>query len=297
LQDDIVRSAAHAGAGRLRLVLLLTAAYVAVQAVGGLVTGSLALLADAGHMLIDVFGLTVALVAIQLAHRRPTMANTYGYYRLEILAALINGLLMLGIAVYVLIEAVGRFSDPPELAGLRIFAFAAPGLGINMASAFLLFEGQQNSLNLRGAYLEVLGDLAGSVAAMLAGIVTFATGSGLADPIASVGIALFILPRAGKLLLEAAHVLLEGAPREVDVSHVREHILGVSGVVGLHDLHIWNLTSGMNVVSAHVVVQKGVPTQDVLDQLDVCLGGHFDIEHTTFQIEQPDRREAERASH
>jgi cobalt-zinc-cadmium efflux system protein len=290
-------SAASAGASRLQIVLALTAAYLLVEVVGAVVTGSLALLADAGHMLIDVTGIVVALLAIRFAARSPSAQKSYGYYRLEILAALANGLLMAGIGAYILYEAVQRFSDPPELPGLGVVVFAAPGLLINAVSIWLLMEAQKSSLNLRGAFLEVLADLGGSAAVLVVGAAIALGGPGIVDPIASLGIGLFILPRTWSLLAEAVHVLLEGVPRNVDMDVVRGHILGVAGVTGMHDLHVWNLTSGMNVMSAHVVVEDGTSTQRVLSDLCECLADHFDIEHPTFQIESPDRSASEHAAH
>jgi cobalt-zinc-cadmium efflux system protein len=290
-------SDASAGAKRLQIVLALTGGYLLVEVAGAVVTGSLALLADAGHMLIDVTGIVVALMAIRFAARSPSAQKSYGYYRLEILAALLNGLLMAGIGAYILYEAVQRFSDPPELPGLGVVAFAVPGLIVNAISIWLLMEAQRTSLNLRGAFLEVLADLGGSTAVLLVGAVIALGGPGIVDPIASVGIGLFILPRTWNLLAEAVHVLLEGVPRNVDMEAVRGHILGVEGVTGMHDLHVWNLTSGMNVMSAHVVVEGGTSSQRVLSDLCECLADHFDIEHSTFQIESPDRSASEHAAH
>lgn len=290
-------SAAGAGAGRLRLVLALTATYMLVEVVGGLVTGSLALIADAGHMLTDVAGVSMALMAIWFAARPASPEKTYGYYRLEILAAAANGVLLIGVSAYILFEAYRRFTDPPEVMALPMLAVASVGLLVNLASAYLLFRGQKTSLNLRGAFLEVVSDLLGSVAVILAGGVILATGFNLIDPIASVVIGAFILPRTWRLMGEAVHILLEGAPREVDMSHVQRHILEAEGVTEVHDLHAWTITSGMNVLSAHVVVRDGTDARNVLDELCRCLADHFDIEHSTFQIEFGDRRRAEKAAH
>jgi len=290
-------STAHASSNRLRIVLILTASYMIVEIAGGVVTGSLALLADAGHVFIDVTGMSIALVAISFGARSPTLDKTYGFYRLEILAALVNGVLMVGIGAFILFEAARRFSAPPDLPGLAMLAFAVPGLLVNLTSGFLLLEGQKASLNLRGAFLEVVSDLAGSAAVVLAGTVIFAIGFKLIDPIASLAIGLFILPRTWNLMSEAVHVLLEGVPRNVNLSHIQEHILSTSGVVGVHDLHVWNLTSGMNVMSAHVVVSEDAAPGQVLEDLCGCLDEHFDIEHSTFQIEHSDRREREHAGH
>jgi cobalt-zinc-cadmium efflux system protein len=291
------QSAAQSGAGRLRLVLALTAGYMLAEVAGGLLTGSLALLSDAGHVFADVAGITMSLVAMSLAGRSANAAKTYGYYRLEILAAMLNGVLMVGIAALILAEAVRRLADPPDLPGLAVMAFALPGLAVNGASILLLAEGQRHSLNLRGAYLEVLSDLAGSAGVILAGLAIALTGLGRIDPVVSILIALLILPRAWKLLSEAVHVLLEGSPRGVDIEHVQSHIRGAEGVLEVHDLHVWTLTSGVDVVSAHVVVEEDAAAENVLDQLSSCLADHFDIEHSTFQIEQADRRATERAGH
>ena len=290
-------SAAGAHAGRLKLVLSLTASYFAVEVIGGVLTGSLALIADAGHMLTDVAGIGMALIAIKFAARPATTEKTYGFYRLEILAALVNGLLLFGVAGYILFEAYRRFSSPPDIHGAPMLAVAAVGLMVNLASAYLLLEGQKTSLNMHGAFLEVVSDLLASVAVILAGVVLVVTGFRLIDPIASVFIGLFILPRTWKLMNDALHVLLEGVPRHINMGDVRQHILEVDGVTSVHDLHVWSLTSGVDVISAHVVVGEEAKPNEVLDELCACLGEHFDIEHSTFQIERKDRAELERASH
>jgi cobalt-zinc-cadmium efflux system protein len=290
-------SAASANEGRLRLVLLLSASYMAVEVAAGLMTNSLALLADAGHMLADVAGVSFALVAIRFARRPASLTKTYGYYRLEMLAALLNGLLLLAIAAYILIEAYLRFGDPPGFDGLPTLVVACVGLLVNLLAAFWLHDAQKTSLNMRGAYLEVLSDLLGSVAVIAAALIFLATGFKLIDVLASVFIGLFILPRTWGIIDQAVHVLLEGAPRNVDLGTVRQHILEVPGVTSVHDLHVWNLTSGMNVMSAHVVIEAKASSTAVLDQLNTCLGEHFDIEHSTFQIESHDRSATERLQH
>jgi cobalt-zinc-cadmium efflux system protein len=275
----------------------LTASYMGVEVVGGVLTGSLALIADAGHMLTDVAGIGMALIAIKFAARPATPEKTYGFYRLEILAALVNGLLLFGVAGYILFEAYRRFSTPPDIHGAPMLAVAAVGLMVNLASAYLLLEGQKTSLNMHGAFLEVVSDLLASVAVILAGVVLVFTGFRLIDPIASVFIGLFILPRTWKLINDALHVLLEGVPRHINMSEIRQHILEVKDVTSVHDLHVWSLTSGVDVISAHVVVSEEAAPSRVLDELCACLGDHFDIEHSTFQIEQRDRAEFEHASH
>jgi cobalt-zinc-cadmium efflux system protein len=236
-------------------------------------------------------------MAIWFAARPATQEKSYGYYRLEILAAVVNGGLLVGVSAYILFEAYRRFTAPPEVLGLPMLGVASVGLAVNLVSAYLLLHGGKTSLNLRGAFLEVVSDLLGSVAVIIAGGIILATGFNLIDPIASVVIGAFILPRTWSLMSEAVHVLLEGVPKDVDMSHVRQHILETKSVVGVHDLHAWTITSGMNVLSAHVVVEDGADPQRVLDELCSCLADHFDIEHSTFQIEPSDRQAMERASH
>ncbi|MDA8203017.1 MAG: cation diffusion facilitator family transporter [Chloroflexi bacterium] len=290
-------SAAGAGAGRLKLVLLLTGGYMAVEVVGGILTGSLALIADAGHMLTDVAGVSMALLAIRFGARPANDGKSYGYYRLEILAAIVNAILLFGVAGYVLYEAYRRFLEPPEVLGLPMLAVATVGLLVNLVSARLLFGGQKSSLNLRGAFYEVVGDLLGSVAVIVAGIVIALTGWNLIDPIASVVIGLFILPRTWMLIRDAVNVLLEATPKGIDMGEVRRHIRETEGVADVHDLHAWTITSGMNVLSAHVVLADGAKADEVLDGLCGCLSADFDIEHSTFQLEPTDRRPREEAAH
>jgi cobalt-zinc-cadmium efflux system protein len=268
-----------------------------VEIIGGLFTGSLALLADAGHMLTDVAGLAMALIAITLAARPATPEKTYGYYRLEILAAATNALLLAVIGAYILYEAYGRFTDPPDVKGGLVLGVATVGLLINLLSVSLLLEGQKTSLNLRGAFLEVVGDMLGSVAVIVTGIVLLVSDFKLIDPIASVVIGLFVLPRAWNLFSDAMHMLLEGAPKRIKMKEVEDHILSTPGVTGFHDVHVWSLTSGMDVISAHIVIADGASGERVLDDLCACLADHFDIEHSTFQIEQSDRKTKEHAAH
>lgn len=291
------RSAARAGAGRLKAVLALTAAFMVVEVAGGLLTGSLALIADAGHMLTDVAGVSMALFAISFAARPANDGKSYGYYRLEILAAIANGILLFGVAAYILYEAYRRFLEPPEVLGLPMLAVATVGLLVNLVSARLLFGGQKSSLNLRGAFYEVVGDLLGSVAVIIASVVIGLTGWNQIDPIASVIIGLFILPRTWTLIRDAVDILLEATPKGVDLGEVRRHILETEGVADAHDLHAWTITSGMNVLSAHIVLAAGAQPDEVLDRLCRCLSDDFDIEHSTFQLEPSDRRAVEKAGH
>lgn len=284
-------SAGGAHRGRLLAVLGITVVVLVAEVVGAALSDSLALLADAGHMFTDVVGILVAVLAVTFAARPATEARTYGYYRLEILAAVLNAVLLLAVAVFVLVEAWRRWHDAPEVASGVMLLFAAIGLVANLVGVAVLRGGATESLNVRGAYLEVLGDLLGSVAVIVAALVIAATGWVRADAVASVAVALMILPRAWSLLREAIDVLLEATPRDVDIAAVREHILAVPGVVGTHDLHAWTITSGLPVLSAHVVVAQDVLADGgggaVLDRLGECLADHFDVEHCTFQLEPP----------
>jgi cobalt-zinc-cadmium efflux system protein len=248
-------------------------------------------------VLADGAGVGLALLAIRFAARPATPQRTFGYYRLEILAAVVNAVLLFGVAGFVLVEAWRRFSEPPEVASGLMLAVAAAGLVANAVSLWLLRGGQRHSLNLRGAYLEVLGDLLGSVAVLAAAAVIALTGFQAADPIASALVGLAILPRTWRLLREAVDVLLEAAPKGVDLDEVRRHLLETPGVTDVHDLHAWTITSGLPVLSVHVVLERDADAGQVLDGLGACLAGHFDIEHSTFQLEQPEHRGHEGATH
>ena len=290
-------SAASGYRGRLRLVLGITLAFLLIEVIGGVITNSLALLADAGHLLTDVAGIGLALFAIRIAARPADEGRTFGMYRAEILAAVVNAILLFAVAAYVLFEAWRRFVDPPEVEGGLMLVVATAGLIGNAVSLWLLHDAQRRSLNMRGAYLEVLGDLLGSAAVVVAAVVVAATNALRADPIASVIVGLLIIPRTWKLLREAVDVLLESTPKDVDLADVRRHILEAGGVLDVHDLHAWTITSGMNVVSAHVVIDSAADPARVLDELCACLSADFDIEHSTFQLETTDRRRIEEASH
>ena len=290
-------SAGAMGRTRLAVVLVMTISVLVVELIGGVLSGSLALLADAGHVFTDVVGLGLALGAIAISARRPDSARTFGYLRLEILAAVANAVLLFGVAAYVLYEAWRRLSDPPDIATDLMLAVAVLGLGANAVSLWLLRDAQRSSLNMRGAYLEVMGDLAGSVAVIVAALVIALTNFSAADAIASALIGLLILPRTWGLLRDAIDVLLEATPKGVKLEEVRKHILEAPGVGEVHDLHAWTITSGMNVVSAHVVLEPGADPPAVLDHLCQCLSDAFDIEHSTFQLETADRRRLEEAGH
>jgi cobalt-zinc-cadmium efflux system protein len=277
--------------GRLALVLALSLVVLAVEAVAAWFTGSLALLADAGHVLGDSAGIVLALAAISAAQRggRPGSRRTFGYHRTEVMAAGLNGLVLLVLAGWIVVSAVRRLGDGPEIEADLVLAAAAVGLVINVIGLLLLRAGAEESMNVRGAYLEVVGDALGSVAVLVSAVVILATDWYAADAVASLVIAAMIVPRAISLLREVAEVLLEGTPRDVDLEELRRHILSAEGVIDVHDLHVWTITSGMPVMSAHVVVDDSVTrmgeAHSVLDRLRDCLADHFDVEHSTFQIE------------
>ena len=286
---------------RLAVVLALTLSFALVEVVASAWSGSLALLADAGHMATDALGIGLALAAVTLARRPAGGRRTFGWQRMEILAAVANGLLLLGVASYVLVEAIRRLGEPVSIGAELMLGVAVAGLGVNLAALAVLHRGRAESLNLRGAYLEVLSDALGSVAVLAAALVIATTGWTAADAVASVVVSVLVLPRAWHLLREAFDVLLEAAPRGVDMDQVRAHILGVDGVLGVHDLHAWTITSGLPVLSAHVVVSDGV-LQDghggrVLDALCSCLGTHFDVDHCTFQLEAESHADHESPVH
>ena len=292
-----VHSAAAGNRGRLVAVFTLTLGIFAVEAIGGYLANSLALLADAGHMLTDVAGIGLALLAIWIGARPPDPERSFGYQRLEILAAIVNALLLFGVGAFILISAIRRLGEPPEVASGLMIAIALVGLAGNGASLSLLRKGQAESLNIRGAYLEVLSDFAGAGAVIVAGLVIAMTGVTTADAIASIFIGILIFPRTWRLLRDAVDVLLEATPKGLDMALVRSHILEAPGVTECHDLHVWTITSGMNVVSAHVIVEPDARPAEVLDHLCECLSGFFDIEHSTFQIETADRRPLEDVAH
>jgi cobalt-zinc-cadmium efflux system protein len=248
-------------------------------------------------MATDAVGLGMALLAIHFANRPPSGNRTFGYARAEILAALANCLLLLGVGGYVLYEAIHRFVTPADTEGGLTIVFGLIGLVANTISLMLLLRGQKDSLNVRGAFLEVVADALGSVAVIISAAVIMTTGWQAADPIASILISIMIVPRTWKLLHETLDVLLEAAPKNVDMAEVRAHILALSGVEDVHDLHAWTITSGMPVLSAHVVVSSEVLNaighEKMLHELQGCLGHHFDVEHCTFQLEPSGHAEHE----
>jgi cobalt-zinc-cadmium efflux system protein len=260
-----------------------------VQVVAGLVTGSLALLSDAGHMATDAVGLGMALAAIHAAsHARTDGSRTFGLYRLEILAALANAVLLFGVAAYVLYTALSRLGDPPEIEALPVLVVGGLGLTVNVVAFLLLRRGAAESLNVQGAYLEVLSDTLGSVGVIAAAIIIGTTGWGWVDPVFGAAIGVFILPRAWRLGREALRVLVQAAPGGIDLAGVRADLTGIPGVVDVHDLHVWTLTSDMEVASAHVMVRAGTDTHRVLDQARQLLAVRHRLQHATLQVEPDD---------
>ena len=294
-------TATNAHRKRLIVVLAITFGVLIAEVIGGLISGSLALLAEAGHMLTDSTGLIMALIAASLATRAATVKRTFGLQRAEVLAALANALLLVGVAVWVLIMAMDRLRSPAEINSRLMLVVAIIGVLANLVGLLVLRPAQSKSLNMRGAYLEVLGDFVGSLAVIIAAVLILVTGWTPFDAIASLAIVVLIIPRAWSLLREVVDVLLEATPRGVDLHQVREHILQVRGVVDVHDLHAWTITSGVPVLSAHVIVDQACISEgrsgEVLDRLGECLGGHFDVSHCTFQLEPVGHQEHEAAHH
>jgi cobalt-zinc-cadmium efflux system protein len=277
--------AGHRNRRGLALSLGLAAVYMLAEAVGGWLTGSLALLADAGHMLSDVAALGLSLFAMGMARRPATSRQTYGYHRLEILAALVNGAALVVISIFVLIEAWQRFRHPETVNARGMMGIAAGGLLVNLASLWILREGRDESLNVRGAWLHVLTDALGSVQALLAGGLIWAFGWQWADPVASVLISLLVIYSSWSLLREATGVLMESAPPHIDVDQVRYAMAQVPGVLEIHDLHVWTITSGLESLSAHVVVEDARYGCDVLGEIRGELHDRFGLHHVTLQIE------------
>jgi cobalt-zinc-cadmium efflux system protein len=270
------------------LVLGLALCYVVAEVVGGVLTHSLALVADAGHMLTDVLGLGMAVAAMRFARRPPTASKTYGFHRTEVLAALINGVMLVLIAVYIVYQAWQRLQVPENVEPIPMLVIASGGVLVTLISVRLLHAGAAESLNVRGAFLEVLGDLLGALGTVAAALIILLTGWTMADPLISVGIAVLIVPRAWALLNGVVEVLLEAAPTGLDMPLVEKAVLDVPGVVSIHDLHVWCITSGFIAMSAHVLVNGRLPN-DVLHDLRDVLEDRFGIEHITLQVEEVER--------
>ncbi|MGA5215269.1 cation diffusion facilitator family transporter [Streptomyces cinereoruber] len=275
----------------LAIAFALTAVYALVEVAAGITTGSLALISDAAHMGTDVLGLGLALAAIHLTKRPAAGQRTYGTYRLEVLAAIINGLLLFGVAFYVLYEAVERFQNPPQVMGVPMLVVSSIGLVVNIISFRLLTAGSKESLNVKGAYLEVVADMLGSVGVIIGAIVIATTGFQYADPIVGAAIGLFILPRTWKLMRQALRIIMEVAPPGIDVEAAQRELSGITGVEEVHDLHIWTLTSGMEAASAHIVIKDGADWHAVLDESRRILAKGYGVTHPTIQVEPIDHTE------
>lgn len=270
---------------RLALAFVILLAFLVLEATVGYFAASLALLSDAGHMLTDVLGIGMALAAITAARRPAGDKRTFGLYRVEVLAALANALLLFGVAGYILYEAVERFQHPPEVAGLPMVLTAAVGLLANLVVFALLRQGAGESLNVRGAYLEVLADTLGSGGVLVGGLLTWAFGWYLVDPIVAVAVGLFVLPRTWKLARQALRILVQQAPEGVDVPALRSELAALPSVTEVHDLHVWTLTSGMEVASAHLTTEPDADHGDVLLTAQRLLAEHYHIDHATLQVE------------
>ncbi len=277
--------------GRLTIAFAVIFVFFVVEAVAGFVTNSLALLSDAGHMLTDVIGLGMALAAIQLASRfadRQTetrTSHTFGLYRLEILAAFVNALLLFGVAIWVLVEAARRLFDEPEVLGVPMLVVAVLGLAANLVAFALLREGSKESLNVEGAYLEVLADTIGSVGVIIAAVLLEVFGWGWIDPVIGAAIGLWILPRTWRLGRRSVRILLQAAPDGFDLDALAHDLANIDGVVDVHDLHVWTLTSEMDAASAHLMTRTGADSHQILDRAREVLQETYGIGHGTFQIE------------
>ena len=289
---------------KLKSILLLTSIYFVVQIIAALSTRSLALLADAGHMLADVGGLALILFAINYTRKPATLKHTYGFYRAEILAALLNGVVLILISVYILYEAYGRIFEPPEIQGLPMIIVATIGLGVNFVGmrvlgssghsqgsqvdndhADMVKKHEEENLNVKSAHLELLNDTLGAAGVIAAGVIILTTRFYLADPLISIGLALFILPRTWSLIKKSIHILMEGVPANISPEEVKNAILDIKGVTGVFDLHIWTITSGMNAISAHVVIIDRTRSQTILQEINAILERKFKISQATIQIE------------
>jgi cobalt-zinc-cadmium efflux system protein len=269
----------------LGLVLVLIAGYAVVELVGGLATGSLALLADAAHMFGDTGTIALALFASWLASRPPTAQRSFGYQRAEILAALANGVTLVALAIWIFIEAVDRLSDPPRILGGWVLAVAAVGLGVNLLAAWMLERESGESLNVRAAYRHVLADLGASIGVIVAALIVLTTGWRYADPLVGIAIGLLVLASSWTILRDSVAILLESTPAGMDAAEVGRGMAAMEGVVEVHDLHIWTITSGFAALSAHVLVRAGDECHDRRRELEAMLAEEFGLTHTTLQVD------------
>jgi cobalt-zinc-cadmium efflux system protein len=285
----------------LTIVLAISSGIAVAEVIGAVITGSLVLFADAAHMAADAAGIGLSLLAAWCASRPASGRRTFGYARAEILAAMANSLLLLAMAGVIFTEAIRRLTSPPPVSSGLLIAFGAGALAANACSLLVLRRGQADSLNVRTAFLEVAADTLGAAAVIVTGVIIAGTGLTIADPIASLAVGALILPRTWRLLREAIDILLEASPEGIDLDEIRAHIARVPGIREVHDLHIWTITSGLPVFSAHVVVDPEIIERGqsaiMLDQLQACLRGHFDLAHSTFQLEPAGHAEHEQPMH
>jgi cobalt-zinc-cadmium efflux system protein len=287
----VARRAGERHRGALTWAFVLVLAVFVLQLVVGIATSSLALISDAGHMATDALGLGLALAAIHVASSaRVHGRRTFGLYRVEILAALVNAVLLFGVAIYVLVEAVRRLQDPEEISAWPVFVVGLVGLAVNVVAFLLLRAGSRESLNVHGAYLEVMADLLGSIGVVLAAAVWGVTGWTWVDPVIGAAIGVFILPRAWRLAREALRILVQAAPRGLDMAALQSDLETIPGVVDVHDLHVWTLTSDMEVATAHVMVASGADSHAVLDQARSVLADRYGLAHATLQVEPDDHQ-------
>jgi len=273
------------GKSRLRIILALTSFFFVLEVLGGLWTNSLALLSDAGHMLSDMFALGLSLFAFWLSSKKPSPTKTYGYYRFEVVAAFINGVLLILIALWIFGEAYSRFQHPAAVKSMPMLFIAILGLMINLLGIYLLHKAATENLNIRGALFHLMGDAAGSAGAITAAVVISLTGWTLFDPLVSVLIALLIIYSAWRLLWDVVNILMQGVPPHIDLENIKQAMLSVDGVTGLCDLHIWSLTSQVDTLSAHVVVEDMGRNKEILQKLTRLINDKFGINHVTLQIE------------
>lgn len=269
----------------------LTGSFVLAEAIGGYLTGSLALISDAAHMLTDTAAIGIAIAAVRLSRRRPDSRRTFGYARTEILAAAFNALLLFGVAMYILWEAWQRVRSPVTVHSWAMLGIASVGLVVNLLSMRLLRHGNEGSLNMKGAYLEVWSDMLGSVGVIIAALLIRASGWTWLDPLVAVAIALWVLPRTWLLLQESLNLLLEGVPAGIDLAAVRARLLAVPGVASVHDLHVWAITTGQPSATAHIVTSAAVEPTPTLTMLRSVLAEHFGLHHSTLQLEIGDQND------
>jgi cobalt-zinc-cadmium efflux system protein len=282
--------AGEANAGALTKALALTGTFLVAEVVGGILTGSLALLSDAAHMMTDTAGLAIALAAVRIGARPADNRRTFGYKRFEILAAAFNALLLFGVAAYILYEGVERFLDPSEIQSLPMLAIAVLGLVVNLIAMRILDAGRSSSLNVKGAYLEVWSDMLGSVGVIAAALVIWLSGWTWVDPVVAMAIGLWVLPRTWVLFKETTNILLEGVPEGIDLDKLARRLSSIAGVASIHDLHVWALTSGMPSLSAHLVLKDGFDPEATRVAATEAVHEDFEIRHVTFQVERNDCR-------